>query len=499
MAVKAGGKLGRYTLVERLGRGGMAEVWRAQSSGPGGFKRTVVVKRILPHLAEEPQFVNMFLAEARLSARLEHPNIVAVHELGQVGDEYFIAMEYVRGRDLVTVLRAHHPNGPPPPGMAAWVLGQIARGLAYAHSLAGDDGAPLRIIHRDVSPSNVMISFDGEVKLLDFGLAKALAESGDEQTRSGTLRGKFGYMSPEQILGLPVDHRVDVFAAGVVLWEALTARRLFKGETDVQSLALVRAAKVDPPSTVNPTVPPRLDWIALHALARDRDQRYQSCEEMARDLDAMAGELGWGQRRLADMMKELFAGRELSDAEAAWSVSIETLGNDLAGSQRSAFEARSKWLRLGLIAAGLCVAATAGVLGLRWAKGGPPSVRAQTVAVRVPAPVRSVAIEITSVPAGASLFLDGETAPRGTTPVWISLPRSPAARSLKLALAHHGDITTELVPDRDARILLTLNPLPPPTPVLSPPIAAPGKRRWPSRRARTTDLKAGDVVDPFRK
>src|SRR5579871_2751117 len=198
-------RFGKYQLIEPLGKGGMAEVWRAQILGPAGFARTLVIKRILPHLAADPQLVKLFLAEAKLSARLSHPNVVQVFELGEVDGEWFLAMEYVRGRDLGAIVRAvvergAPPGAPPHPGLAAFVVREVCRALAYAHALTDDDGAPLRLIHRDVSPANVMCSFDGAVKLLDFGIAKALARSG-ESTQTGALRGKLGYLAPEQVEG----------------------------------------------------------------------------------------------------------------------------------------------------------------------------------------------------------------------------------------------------------------------------------------------------------
>ena len=181
----------------------MAEVWKARIDRAGGFQRTLVIKRILPHLVEDDEFVQMFVAEARLSARLNHANIVQVFELGDVDGEFYLAMEYVRGRDLVNVVRAQLSSAaPPPPGLGAFVAREVCRALAYAHALTDDDGAPLRLIHRDVSPSNVMVGFDGAVKLLDFGIAKALGARPTRTARvTGTLKGKFGYMSPEQVEG----------------------------------------------------------------------------------------------------------------------------------------------------------------------------------------------------------------------------------------------------------------------------------------------------------
>ena len=261
-------QFGKYLLVERLGRGGMAEVWKARITGPAGFARTMVVKRILPQLVADPSFVEMFVTEARLSARLNHANIVTVFELGTFDGEYYLAMEYVRGHDLMTVLRAHAPRGLLSPGFGAYALREVARGLGHAHSLTDDAGNSLQIIHRDLSPSNVMVGFDGGIKLLDFGIAKAMSEANDKTTMTGTLKGKLGYMAPEQAEGLEIDHRADLFSLGVLLFECITGRRLFKGVHDVQTLALVRQAKIPVPSSLNPEIPPELDEICLRALAR---------------------------------------------------------------------------------------------------------------------------------------------------------------------------------------------------------------------------------------
>jgi serine/threonine protein kinase len=299
-------QFGKYLLLERLGRGGMAEVWKARITGPAGFARTMVVKRILPQLVEDPSFVQMFVTEARLSARLNHANIVTVFELGEVHGEYFLAMEYVRGHDLMTVLRAHSPRGVPSPGFGAYVLREVARGLGYAHSLTDEEGHPLQLIHRDLSPSNVMLGFDGGIKLLDFGIAKAMAEANDKTTLTGTLKGKLGYMSPEQAEGGEIDHRGDLFSLGVLLFECITGRRLFKGIHDTQTLAQVRATKVPVPSSINAEVPPQLDEICLKALARNPDDRYQSGEELGAALDRVAHQLDWGPERMVTLMRSLF-------------------------------------------------------------------------------------------------------------------------------------------------------------------------------------------------
>jgi serine/threonine protein kinase len=299
---------GKYTLFERLGRGGMADVFKARIQGPAGFERTFVVKRILPHLSDDPSFTKMFIDEAKIAAKLNHPNIVQVFELGNVDEEYFMSMEYVRGHDLAETMRTLWARvGPPRPELVAYVGREMCRALAYAHEFTSEDGQVLGMIHRDVSPSNVMLSYDGAVKILDFGIAKALGvESGEESTKSGTLKGKFAYMAPEQTVSNDIDRRIDIFATGIVLHEILTGRRLFKGENDMQTIERVRRCEVTPPSLFNPLCPPQLDHIVLQALARDRDERYQSASEMADALDDVVYASRFQATHLAQTMRSLF-------------------------------------------------------------------------------------------------------------------------------------------------------------------------------------------------
>lgn len=297
----------------------MADVFKGRVQGPAGFERVFVVKRILPHLSDDPQFNKMFVEEAKLSARLNHPNIVQVFELGSVDGEYFISMEYVRGRDLAETMRTLWARiGPPRPELVAYVGREMCRALAYAHDLVGDDGQPIGMIHRDVSPSNVMLSYEGAVKLLDFGIAKALGgdQSDEGNTARGTLKGKFAYMAPEQTQGSDVDRRIDVFATGIVLHEILTGRRLFKGENDLQTVEKVRQCDVPPPSLQNPLCPPELDAIVLRALARNRDHRFQTAHDMADALDDIVHATRFQPTHLAQLMRDLFPGEAGVDPRA---------------------------------------------------------------------------------------------------------------------------------------------------------------------------------------
>jgi serine/threonine protein kinase len=309
-------QFGGYELRERLGSGGMAEVWLARD--PRG--RDCVVKRILPHLAADADFVRMFLREAQISTRLRHPNIVEVHESGQVGGQYYLVMAYLRGRDLRTAQRALAAGGPI--GFAAFVVHELLRALDYTHRLADDRGKPLKLVHRDVSPANVMLGFDGRVTLLDFGVAKAAADAID-LTQTGTLRGKIPYMAPEQMEGKKFDHRIDLFACGVVLHELCTGKRLFKGDSDMESIEKVRSAPVPLPSSLNPQVPQALDGICMKALARPAKDRYQSAREFQSDLSAVVSAERWGGTQLGQLMKQLFpdgevkAQRKLQSADFA--------------------------------------------------------------------------------------------------------------------------------------------------------------------------------------
>jgi serine/threonine-protein kinase len=318
-------RLGRYQIIGRLATGGMAEVYLALSGELPGFRTLAVVKRILPHLASNGQFIRMFLDEARLAALLDHPNIVRIVEVGHDGEEYFLAMELVQGKPLSAVLRkAAREKRAPSAALSAFVIAQAASGLAYAHGLTDGDGRTLGVVHRDVSPQNVLLSFEGAVKLIDFGVARAFGRVA--HTSPGGLKGKIDYMSPEQASAEEVDHRADVFALGVVLWEALTGRRLFRRDTE---LATMRAIVDDPiprPSELA-TVPPELEAIAMRALRKRRDARFQSAHEMAVALERYAfSHAGFSPLEVGNYMKGLFAAESLQwrkTATAALDMEVE--------------------------------------------------------------------------------------------------------------------------------------------------------------------------------
>ncbi len=274
----------RYRVIEKLASGGMAEVFLAESAGLEGFKKRVAIKRVLPHLSEKKKFISMFLDEARLSAHLSHSNCVQVFDIGVGDNAYFIVMEYVDGADLKAVLESlRKRNRLMAVEEACFVALKICEGLAYAHELKDDVGRPFGVVHRDVSPPNVLITKHGEIKIVDFGLARASTQL--EKSEPGIIKGKFSYLAPEAALGQDVDHRADIFAVGIILWEMLSSRRLFLGETDFATVKLVQQAQVPALSTVNPQVTRELDQLIAKSLARDPSVRFQSAREFALDLN----------------------------------------------------------------------------------------------------------------------------------------------------------------------------------------------------------------------
>jgi eukaryotic-like serine/threonine-protein kinase len=269
--------LGQYAIYERLGRGGMATVSRAELRGLAGFRKPVAVKRLHPHVATDPAMVRSFLHEARLASHLHHPNVAQTYDLGKIDDSYFIAMEYIPGPTLAQILRqSADAAGPAPIPIALSILGQICDALDYAHNLCDDDGAPLGIIHRDISPSNILISSTGVVKLIDFGIART---ADFDTTDDGLIKGKLSYMAPEYLEG-QLDLRADLFGLGVIAHELLTGRPLFHADSDAETIQLLRELPIVPPSRWNAEVPEDLDDIVLTALQRRPEVRWQSAAAM---------------------------------------------------------------------------------------------------------------------------------------------------------------------------------------------------------------------------
>ncbi len=299
---------GKYTLLEKIGAGGMAEIWRASLDGTDGFKKQVVIKLILPQYARSRSFITMFVREAKVAANIQHPNVVQIYELGKEDNRYFIAMEYVEGKDLLAILeyctrvKRHIPIE-----LCLYIAGEICKGLAEAHQATDETGRPLNIIHRDVSPSNILIGRDGAVKLTDFGVARASLE-GQAVGVTGQLQGKLGYMSPEQVTSKPTDLRSDLFSVGVVLFESITHKRLFAGKNDLETLANVRNADIDTHLEQHSDLPDGVVRILRKALATSMDKRYQSAQELEEDIDQYLFDtrLRVNRRGLALFVSELF-------------------------------------------------------------------------------------------------------------------------------------------------------------------------------------------------
>ncbi len=272
-----------YRVTERLESGGMAEVFRGESTSLAGFKRQVAIKRVLPHLASNEKFIRMFLDEARLSARLTHANIVQVFDIGHVENTYFIVMEFIDGVNLKAMIEHVRARRQPfPLSLAVHVMIKVCEGLQYAHEATDSDARLLNIVHRDISPPNILISKRGEVKIVDFGLAKAAHSV--EKTEPGVVKGKFSYLAPETAMGDEADPQADLFAVGIMLWELLAGRKLFQGETDYQTVKMVQQAVVPPIRTINSAVPDELDKILRKALARSKHERYRTAEQFSEEL-----------------------------------------------------------------------------------------------------------------------------------------------------------------------------------------------------------------------
>jgi serine/threonine-protein kinase len=463
---------GRYRLLEQLGSGGMAVVHRAIAEDPGGVSRSLVVKRIRPELAKSAEFVEALIVEARISALLHHPAIVQMYEFGQVGDEYFIAMEYVDGVSLGALMRRSYERKLLPPIAAiCYAVSEVAAGLAYAHALTDQQGRALQIVHRDVSPTNIMVTRAGAVKLLDFGIAKAAQHVRETaETRTGDLKGKLGYLSPEQAEGLPMDRRADVFALGVVMHEALVLKRLFKGSHDFETLRLVREAKVRAPSSLRPEIDFELDAIVLKMLARDPAERFQSCDEVVAALRPLLHRRHVDAEATRAFVAGLGPFAELEQVAPTPERPRHATGSTMSGSAgelRAADEAldagtatsrRSRVIGA-VVIAGMATAAVIAGMGLSPAPKPPPAsaLRMQADPSRPPAPAPAIAPSAPSVaptaapevhlkvagPRGAEVLVDGVR--MGTAPLDVTLPRVAGASRMLLVRGPHGAESVQLI------------------------------------------------------
>ncbi|WP_225412948.1 serine/threonine protein kinase [Stigmatella hybrida] len=316
MTLAAGAQIGKYIVRRKLAEGGMAEIYLCTAQGAEGFEKEVVIKQVRAFLASDPGFVEMFIAEARLASRLNHANVVQIFDFEKHEDTYYLAMEYVRGCTLWDLRKkCKEQREPMPPVLVAHIGVEVARGLHYAHRLQVN-GEPLFLVHRDVTPHNVLLSFDGAVKLTDFGIAKA----GNKLTSPGMLKGKFAYMSPEQSRGEHVDARTDVFALGIVLWEMLTGGRLFDGDSELAVLRAVQESAIAPPSRLNPEVPEELGAVVMKALCRDASERYQTASEFERALAqcVMNHARSVDDTDVGAFLRRLFGGTPAQHLPAVW-------------------------------------------------------------------------------------------------------------------------------------------------------------------------------------
>lgn len=492
----------RHTMLAELGRGGMATAYLAAVQGPAGFNKLIVVKRLRPALAEEPEFLRMFMEEARLSARIDHPNVVHTNEVGFDGEYHYISMEYLDGQSLESVLRRVLKNsqalkggdGPPPSDPSGigieeafplkfhlLVLMHCLQGLDFAHELKDFDGSPLNVVHRDVSPHNIMVTYDGAVKVLDFGIAKAADSSGD--TRTGVMKGKCAYMPAEQFGGKSVDRRADIFAVGVMMWQAITNKKMWRGLSDAEIFQRLATGQIPTVSSVKPDVDPALEAICMKALAATPDGRYATCVEFqtaiedyvaahpslrasTRELgkyvsdlfsedrtrirgiiEAQLGKEGKGasSKRATSLPQLAIGGGTPTNASASFEINIPTGTDSIAAPQSVSSVAppaapKSKMALYGAIAAAAVVAiAAAAILGNR--KAGPtvstePPPTAAPPPSAAPAGDAMSAITITVKPAEAKVYFDD--ALLGSSPASGTFKRDGAKHRLRVEAAGYN-------------------------------------------------------------
>ncbi|MBW2444159.1 MAG: protein kinase [Deltaproteobacteria bacterium] len=314
-------QFGKYQLLDKIAVGGMAELFRAKLTGAQGFEKLIAIKKILPNLSREENLVTAFIDEAKLAALLHHENIIQIYDFGSMDDQYFIAMEYLFGKDLRTITRtARKKDVALGIENIVYIVSRICAGLDYSHHLKDLQGKPLNIIHRDINPQNILVTYEGQVKIIDFGIAKAANHN--TQTRENLIKGKLAYMSPEQANGMQIDRRSDIFSTGIILYELLANRRMFTGET-MHVLSLVRDAQYDPPEEVIPDLPSKLKEILCRCLAKDPNERYQTAGEMQADIEEFMFELSMrpNARSFAGYIKDLFEEEYAEEELALWTKS----------------------------------------------------------------------------------------------------------------------------------------------------------------------------------
>lgn len=464
-------RFGKYTLLRKLATGGMAELFLALQKSVAGFEKLIVIKRILPAMNADRAFIDMLLHEARIAATLSHPNIVQIFDVGQVDGTYFIAMEHVHGEDIRSMVRQMKKKGYPtfPREHALGIVMGMCAGLSYAHEKSDLDGTPLGIVHRDISPQNVVVTFSGDVKIVDFGIAKS-DNKGFDQTKSGKLKGKVPYMSPEQARGDQIDHRSDIFAMGVMLFELTTGRRLFKGASEYETLKLICDRDYPRPSQVLANYPPALERIVMRALEKDRDERYQSAREMQSDLEAFIRDERVAvstvamnafmqklfEDKLASQKEALMQGKQLAeiidaqsepppppseyDLGAARASQASILSMPAASRTVTEIDAnRPKKSKAPWVIAAVALLACAGALvGILYVKHQSALKAQQAAAATTAEPPRALpkgSIAIDSDPPGASIWINGDLRAE-TTPATIG--DLPLGSAIEVKLTKDG-------------------------------------------------------------
>ncbi len=468
----------------------MAEVFRAVAMGPEGFQRPLVIKRMLPHLSQDRAFVEMFIDEAKLCGLLSHPNLVQIFEFGSVEESFFIAMEHVQGETLLAVeVKLAQAGRLAPVGASLEIVRQVCLGLHYAHSLQSSTGQPLGIVHRDVSPANLMLSFHGGVKILDFGIARVAEGLRETRTQAGTMKGKVSYMSPEQIRMEPIDGRSDVFAVGIVLHELLTGRRLFRSTNEYTRARMVLESEIALPSTVNPAVPAAVDGIVMHALERNPQARYQDAAEMADNLEKALFEMRVSPHEPRKLLASLFPHGPSRSGEVnlpstltPWSSggvspspslpgigtarqeiatsAVVPSGVTVAGKRRG----RRSWIAL----LGVCAAVAAAVVVFPHWKVPPPEMNvapatAQPGAAVAPQPTppttppapaakQMVRVSLDSSPQDAQVTREESGEVVGRTPITIELPQGSDVISFVFEKPGHVPANYKVIPDLDKSV-----------------------------------------------
>ena len=485
-------RYGRYVLLERIGQGGMAEVFRAVARGTQGFARILVVKRILPELSKDPRFVQMFIDEAKICALISHPNVVQVYEFGRLADTHFMTMEYIHGRNLSVVMEKLASAGRlSPPDVICEIIRQACLGLHHAHTMTNAEGNPLQIIHRDVTPANLMLGFNGAVKVLDFGIARAAEELKETKTQAGAVKGKIAYLAPEQIHRKPIDHRIDIYALGVVMHECLTGQRLFKADNPLAAMKSILEMPVPPPSSVNAAIPKKVDQIVARALTRDPNLRYSSMKTMALDLESALHEMRYFSQRLPTFLKELFKDevteskdrilpKELSAVSAvmkeAPSAPVPVPAQDASGTEElvdfAQNPAQKAWgwvtqTKARKIGAGVVLGAVVALSVFGFVGGTKTDSTAVNVAneprntVVVPEKPSIVHISIDSFPQGAQIQ-SANGSVLGRTPATIVFPIVSETANLTLTLQGFSPATVAVIADIDKPLFAKLEALPAP-------------------------------------